>query len=228
MTILDDIFNTSSDLVKAAKRENASRKILRAAEDNKLSLVKSLLNDGADINRQNKNGDTPLIGAARFGSTETAEFLIRSGADINRKNYKGDTALIAAARSNRPGIIKALLDKGVKVDAPNYSGETALIIAVRYGDKATVVALLEKGANPIQKNKQGQSLIEVANKLYRNGSDIAAILQDAITAREKIVAEKAAAVKAEKLNDQRTNAASKQNNLKEQLKNRPKPKIGPG
>ena len=60
-----------------------------------------LLENGADVNTKDNNGDTPLHCAVSSGKKNMVELLIAKGADVNARNKKGLTPLRAA------------LDKGV-------------------------------------------------------------------------------------------------------------------
>ena len=61
---------------------------------NRTNVVKQLLHEGADVNRQSKyKNKTPLHLAAKSNSTEAARLLMGNGADINLKNYENKTPL---------------------------------------------------------------------------------------------------------------------------------------
>ena len=57
-------------------------------------MVKFLIENGADINIKNNNGDTVLHEAVLIkDNLEVVKLLIENGADINIKNNNGDTVL---------------------------------------------------------------------------------------------------------------------------------------
>ena len=61
---------------------------------NGIDVIKHLLHEGADVNRQNPyNKDTSLHMAARRNNTEVVRILIESGADVNLINNKNKTPL---------------------------------------------------------------------------------------------------------------------------------------
>src|SRR5690606_23532638 len=91
--------------------------------------VKHLIAGGADIDKADPDGVTPLILAIINFQFDVAEYLVDAGADIQRWDLFGRTALYAAIDMNtvpapdRPGI-------------PSFAGRS---LAAR---------LLEAGANP--------------------------------------------------------------------------------
>ena len=63
--------------------------------------VKKLVSMGADVNKADGNGMTPLMFAARYNKVDILELLIAEGADLRAKNVKnGFTALKYAELSN--------------------------------------------------------------------------------------------------------------------------------
>lgn len=79
----------------------------------RIELVRFLLEKGADINAQDKYGDTALMDAAS-DHPEVVELLLEKGADVNIRNKLGKTALEWAIGLEKPNIdsIRILLEKG--------------------------------------------------------------------------------------------------------------------
>ncbi len=115
------------------------------AGDTKLALAQ--IQSGADVNRAQPDGTTPLIWAANRGEDDIAAALIAKKADVNAHNQFGATPLTEAARKGNARLVKMLLDGGAKVDSANPDGETALMAAIGTGDVSTVKALIDGGAN---------------------------------------------------------------------------------
>jgi ankyrin repeat protein len=89
-----------------------------------IEIIELLLAHGADINLQDKNGDTSLYCCCMNQHVLPAEFLLESGTDPNRANRSGDTGLHAAVfRENEP-LVRLLLDHGADVNTPNLHHKT--------------------------------------------------------------------------------------------------------
>ena len=73
-----------------------------AAIKNRTAVVKRLLHEQADVNRQTTFGkDTPLHIAARYNHSEVARLLLNNGADIKLKNNNKKTPLDEARNGSK-------------------------------------------------------------------------------------------------------------------------------
>ena len=102
-----------------------------------VETIRCLLDNGADIHSQDKNGSTPLHRAVRTRCAVAVRFLLRAGGDPTLKNLSGSTPFhLAVQNTGRGGsgeaaaisaqceIIKELLSFGVNPDLKNGSGKT--------------------------------------------------------------------------------------------------------
>ncbi len=132
-----------------------------AAENGNLSEVKRLLHNDVDVNDENKNGWTDLMGAAGEGYREVAKLSLDKGANVNDENKNGWTALMGAAGEGHREVVKLLLDKGADVNHESKNGWrigwTALMHAAWNGQSEVAKLLLECGANPDIKNNYGKN-----------------------------------------------------------------------
>jgi len=86
-----------NDIVNYTLNVNAFCKLIQLGN---YDAVKSLINEGEDINRKS-TGLTPLMFAARYNKVEIAKLLIENGANLKEKSdRKGFTALKWAELSN--------------------------------------------------------------------------------------------------------------------------------
>lgn len=73
-----------------------------AVRNLRADLTEYLISNGAEVNHQTSDGDTPLLIAASEESAELVGMLLKSGADKTIKNNKGETALdIAISKENQ-------------------------------------------------------------------------------------------------------------------------------
>ncbi|XP_046838549.1 ankyrin-1-like isoform X2 [Vespa crabro] len=115
-----------------------------------LSVVKLLIDKGANVNITDKSNSTPLHYANHLSIVKC---LVENGADINAKNSEGNTPLHTAF--NFP-IVEYLVEKGVDVNIPNFEGYTPLHFV-----KNVIIAeyLIEQGANIKAVTKDGKSVL---------------------------------------------------------------------
>ena len=89
--------------VMYARRKSKKTPLHDAAENGSLDIAKLLINEGSEVDLEDKDGRTPLHYAAGMGgdqSFEIVRLLIEAGANVNKKNNDGETALSSVARLN--------------------------------------------------------------------------------------------------------------------------------
>ncbi len=132
--------------------------IVRASMHGQLSVVKLLIDRGADIDNKN---DYPLCDASALlaavlgGYLEIVEVLVARGAKTEIEVFQGTTTPLAACVGLYPEeftgkhveIIKLLLDNGHDIEACDEHGAKPLILAARHGHTDLVKLLLDRGAN---------------------------------------------------------------------------------
>ncbi len=131
----------------------------RAASDPRGgSLSRLLLQHGARTRVADREGRTPLHGAAACGGLEAVRLLLAAGADPNARSAYGYTPLMEA--TNAP-VMKALLGAGARADARDSDGHNALW-QIAHGGKLAICEvrlLLEHGADPNGVDKHGHTLL---------------------------------------------------------------------
>ena len=120
-----------------------------ASRMNRLTVVQSLLRNGADVNAPGMWGQTPLLFASEWGSLETVRWLIEHGADVNAKASDNHfTSLHLAASSGNLEIVQILFEHNANVNARNNVGHTPLQLASSRGDVDIVRFLLNHSVDP--------------------------------------------------------------------------------
>ena len=86
-----------------AEVETNDQKLLALCKDPEATpeAIESLLKAGADIEARDKDGETPLIIAARSNNPEVIEVLLTGGANAKAKNEAGETALDYAKKNKK-------------------------------------------------------------------------------------------------------------------------------
>lgn len=118
-------------------------KIVKAAEEGDLYLVQALKSCGADVNCEDENKMTPLMGAITKRKAKVAKYLIFQGATDSQNH-----ALLTAVMNKQHSTIRALLQ--VKTLMEGESKEELTRIAKKNKDSTTLMLLkLEKGTETL-------------------------------------------------------------------------------
>ncbi|KAF9139468.1 hypothetical protein BGX30_007906 [Mortierella sp. GBA39] len=157
--------------------------VLNGNED----IVRCLIDAGADLNKKDGRGRTPLLCAvygldtltitpanlALISQTSPAHLSILrncilphpsitlSTLNAPQDEIKGITPLCLASYLGKEVVVRCLLEAGkVDVDATDRKGATALMYAARDRHMAVVTTLLRHGASPDQTDNNGWSSIQ--------------------------------------------------------------------
>ena len=134
------------------------------AEYNKLDEVKKLIQEGADVNKKDEFGYTPLQKALANEHDEMAELLLNNGADTSIQDNDGNTALHYAYVWNMTDIAKKIIDMFPEtLSIENKYGNQPLWTAVMNAKipEEDIKYLLKKGADRNHKNKTGSSTLDL-------------------------------------------------------------------
>ena len=95
-----------------------------AAKYNKINVVRYLVEQGADMEKANIFGDTPLIYASAAGHVDVARYLLEQGANRDKSaTSDGYTSLHCAAEQGRLETAKLLMVYGADLNVRNNRGE---------------------------------------------------------------------------------------------------------
>ena len=165
------VLNTNSTEVVAELLEhgaaidetNLGTPLRTAACYGKTDIVRYLLSKGARDDVQERDGYSPLLGAARDGHAEVCKVLVEHGSDVNQQHpLTKDSALSYAAAGGHHETLLMLLSLGAWVDSQTYTGFTPLAAACQNGHLTSVVSLLQAGASTKLSDTRGAPPIHKA------------------------------------------------------------------
>lgn len=167
-------------------------------------LVRLLMAHGADVERKDKDGLTPLMAAVMNGHCEVEKVLIEAGVNIEESNSFGMTALLYAINGGVEAA-RILLDVGAKLEAKNENfnlgfhctdeggnavpeimirkGNTVLHCAAAAGNAALAELLIKAGADVHARNGEGDTPIMLAAEGgHKNVIDVFLKVEDELRA----------------------------------------------
>lgn len=106
--------------------------------DNDFEAFKGELENGADVNLQNKYGWTLLHIAIRRDRRDIVEYLLEKGADIDMVDGVGWTPLMEAIMDDMPELVGYLVEKGADKTIANQRGATAPMLVQKFGRASMV------------------------------------------------------------------------------------------
>ena len=129
---------------------------------NTADLVKLLIRFGADVNKCDHLGQTPLLFHCQQGNSEAASTLITSlRGNISSCDHMGRTvAHLCTASKTMDILLKHITD--IDINTTDINGQTPLHIAVWNGDPAGTELLLEHVADPNVRDKNNLCPVHLA------------------------------------------------------------------
>lgn len=116
--------------------------------------VKFLLDHGADVNKRDSQGYTPLTSAARQDYTGIVTLLLDHKASVNATDADGMTPLLEAMTHADVPTVQALLAHGADKESPGPQGHRPLAIAIEEQKYEAAKALIDAGADVNAAGKQ--------------------------------------------------------------------------
>ncbi|XP_011506514.1 PREDICTED: protein fem-1 homolog B [Ceratosolen solmsi marchali] len=129
-----------------------------------LSVVKTLVKAGANVNHPTKTNSTPVRAACFDGRLDIVKYLTNHSANIHIANKHNNTCLMIAAYKGHLDIVSFLLENGADTNEKAQYGETALHFAAECGHCNIVRKLLEYGSKMSKNIKNMSPLISAAER----------------------------------------------------------------
>ena len=167
------------ELAKGKDRSDSTL-LHHAAGFGNTETIKLLLDNGAEVNAQNRLEGRPLHWAVR--SDEKTGLLLEHGAHINGKTQDGSTPLyLASRRRDSHSVLRLLLEEGADPNLATLNGRTPLMAAAGDGDVVAMKLLLAKGAAATALSGSGAGTLmaaarsrnlEAVRLLLEHGADV--------------------------------------------------------
>ena len=146
------------------------------------SVIKALLERGADAKVKDKEGQSALAMASERGRPEVIRLLLDRGAEVDVRGKYQETPLMQAANHLNLATVRLLVKRGAGVNAVDDVGYSPLMWAViefelaedggatdywpksRYDLLPLLKYLVQRGADMNVRNKEGQTVLSLAKR----------------------------------------------------------------
>ena len=124
--------------------------------------ARALLDRGAAIDAQDREGATALGRRRRRARLPLIRLFLDRGASLNARAVDGSTPLFYAAEADRGAAVALLLERGADPNIPGRKGLRPLAAAAYNGSADSVEQLLKHGADPNALDDEGKSAMVYA------------------------------------------------------------------
>jgi ankyrin repeat protein/beta-lactamase regulating signal transducer with metallopeptidase domain len=118
----------------------------RAKKAEDITLVKSAIAQGADLEAKNSNGYTPLHVAVRQKRGEMVKLLLETGANPNAKDLRDEIPLHFTVRHWHLSPVRLLVSAGSDVNARDSKGMKPAMVAFEHGNTDMFDLIVANGA----------------------------------------------------------------------------------
>lgn len=113
--------------------------LLQAIRENRFSLVKELVEEGADIYAVDRDYNGVLFQACVADSPKLIRYLFENGADLNEINENGETPLMYALAHEKVASVQTLITLGADQELVDFEGRSVM----EYAANKTLLCYLQ-------------------------------------------------------------------------------------
>ena len=174
---------SESTEIGAPGSEPPARVLLDATRSDDHDAMRAALAAGADPNRAERFGITPLMVAAIRGDATSAALLLAAGAYPGRTDEYGRTALVLAVQYGSADVLVRLVEAGAQVDVRMYDfRRTPAMDAASRGDLEALAILAAAGADLDARDSSGRTVLQYAHDSPDPARVVARLLELGATA----------------------------------------------
>lgn len=154
---LKELVEAGADLNSARSAVETDLPLMLAVRGRHAEAIKFLVDNGADVNKRDINGNTATISAAFFGFPKMFQTLVEAGGDASIQNYEGLSAIdmLNVSWEITNYIANEMLSVGLEQDDVEAGrmeirqglAKTNIFIAVQMGNTDLVAEHIKKGAD---------------------------------------------------------------------------------
>ncbi|WP_353270579.1 ankyrin repeat domain-containing protein [Wolbachia endosymbiont (group A) of Hedychridium roseum] len=161
---------SSLDIVRVSRQAQLDHALLNVTKVGNISEVTGLVNQGANVNTEDRDGNTPARNAVLKGHFGIFKYLVENGVSLEGKDHRCGPSICDASYSGNLDILKYLISKCVDINDTDKNGWTPLHFAAWRGFLEVANFLIEKGADINAENIFGRKPIQIAAE--NNNKDI--------------------------------------------------------
>jgi ankyrin repeat protein len=150
--------------------------LMKACWDGEQEIASFLIDNGADVNATDNDGETPIYSAIKRDRPELTQLLIEKGAKVNIKDSRQFSPLTIAAAAGSDKIIELLVNAGADLKTETY-GLTSLMFAISAKKLDTVRLLVKLGA-PVNQVSSMSGQTALFSAIYSANSEMVQALID--------------------------------------------------
>ncbi|CAN0865506.1 Potassium channel SKOR [Linum grandiflorum] len=155
--------NLESDITFHIGKQEAelALRVNNAAYNGDILQLKGFIRAGADPDRSDYDGRSPLHLAASRGYEDITNLLIQKGVEVNMRDKFGNTALMEAIKGGHDGVAMLLVEKGASLNIEDAG--SFLCTAVARGESDFLKRILANGGvDPNSKDYDHRTPLHVA------------------------------------------------------------------
>lgn len=150
LSVFNEVFAAQKSTIEE-EDVNGETALFYGLTSGNLAMMEYLLTAGADINHQNKLGNTVFMESVEKDKRDCYDLLKQSKPNLNLKNNKGENIIsflmTSSSHSNNPKEILELNDLGASLDVKSRSGSTMAFYAMSTSNMDLLVRAKNSGAN---------------------------------------------------------------------------------